>query len=81
MPSLAGPVWYPWGSILELEVPPNQTPGLITLHPHNTNVFQSITYAKSPYPPGRSNPGQKENAIFVPHPTMRKRTLRVRGSD
>ena len=54
-----GPVRYPWGSIIELEVPPDDTPGLMTLHPHNTNVLQSITYAKSPYPPDRSNPGQK----------------------
>jgi len=57
--SCPGPVWYHWGSIVELEVPPDETPGLMTLHPHNTNVLQSITYAKSPYPPDRSNPGQK----------------------
>jgi len=57
--SCPGPVWYHWGSIVELEVPPDKTPGLMTLHPHNTNVLQSITYAKSPYPPDRSNPGQK----------------------
>ena len=53
------PVWYHWGSIIGLEVPPDQTPGLMTLQPHNTNVLQSITYAKSPYPPNRSNSGQK----------------------
>jgi len=57
--SCPGPVRYHWGSIVELEVPPDKTPGLMTLHPHNTNVLQSITYAKSPYPPDRSNPGQK----------------------
>ena len=53
------PVWYYWGSIVELEVPSDETPGLMTLHPHNTNVLQSITYAKSPYPFDRSNLGQK----------------------
>ena len=42
--SCPGPVWYPWGSIVELEVPPDKTPGLMTLHPHNTNVLQSITH-------------------------------------
>jgi len=42
--SCPGPVRYNWGSIVELEVPPDETPGLITLHPHNTNVLQSITY-------------------------------------
>ena len=52
-------VWYHWGSIVELEVPPDETPGLMTLQPHNTNVLQSITYPKSPYPPDRSNSGQK----------------------
>jgi len=57
--SYPGPVRYHWGSIVELEVPPDETPGLRTLHPHNTNVLQSITYAKSPYPPNRSNSGQK----------------------
>jgi len=57
--SCPGPVRYHWGSIVEFEVPPNETPGLMTLHPHNTNVLQSITYAKSPYPPDRSNSGQK----------------------
>ena len=41
--SCPGPVRYPWGSIVELEVPPDETPGLMTLHPHNTNVLQSIT--------------------------------------
>jgi len=57
--SCPGPVRYPWGSIVEFEVPPDETPGLMTLHPHNTNVLQSITYAKSPYPHDRSNTGQK----------------------
>jgi len=57
--SYPGSVQYPWGSIVKLEVSPDETPGLMTLRPHNTNVLQSITYAKSPYPPGRSNPGQK----------------------
>jgi len=59
------PVRYHWGSIVELEVPPDETPGLMTLQPHNTNVLQSITYAKSPYPgpPDRSNSGQKTNAF------------------
>ena len=63
--SCPGPVRYHWGSIVELEVPPDETPGLMTLHPHNTNVtvLQSITYAKSPYPPDRSNSGQK-NSCF-----------------
>ena len=45
--SCPGPVRYHWTSIVELEVPPDETPGLMTLHPHNTNVLQSITYAKS----------------------------------
>jgi len=58
--SCPGPVRYSLGSIIELEVPPDETPGLMTLHPHNTNVLQSITYAKSPYPPDRSNPGPKK---------------------
>jgi len=57
--SCPGPVWCPWGSIGELEVPPNETPELMTFHPHNTNVLHSITYAKSPYAPDRSNLGQK----------------------
>jgi len=59
--SCPGPVRYPWGSIVELAVPPDETPRLMTqaLHPHNTNVLQSITYAKSPYPPDRSNTGHK----------------------
>ena len=62
--SCPGPVWYPWGSIRELEVPPDETPRLMTLHPHNTNVLQSITpYAKSPNPPERSNPGQKNQCF------------------
>jgi len=61
--SCSGPVRYHWGSIIELEVPPDETLGLMTLHPYNTNVLQSITYAKSPYPPDRSNPGQKTNAF------------------
>ena len=37
--SCPGPVRYHWGSIVELEVPPDGTPGLMTLHPHNTNSF------------------------------------------
>ena len=53
--SCPGPVQYHWRKIVELEVPPDKTPGLMTLHPHNTKVLQSITYAKSPYPPDRSN--------------------------
>ena len=57
--SCPGPVRYHWGNTVELEVPPDETPGLMTLHPHKTNVLQSITYAKSPHPPDRSNPGQK----------------------
>ena len=57
--SCPGPVRYHWGSLAELEVPPDETPGLMTLHPHNTIVLQSITYAKLPYPPDRSNSGQK----------------------
>ena len=35
----------------ELEVPPNETPRLMTLQHHDTIVLQSITSAKSPYPP------------------------------
>ena len=61
--SCPGPVRYPWRSIVELEVPLDETPGLMTLQPHNTNVVQSITYAKSPYPPDRSNPGQKNKCF------------------
>ena len=57
--SCPGPDWYHWGSIVELEVPPDETPGLMTLQPHYTNLLQSITYAKSPYPHDRSNLGQK----------------------
>ena len=61
---LGEPVWYPqWGSIVELEVAPNKTPGLMTFHPYNTNVLQSITYAKSPCPPNISNTGQKKNSF------------------
>jgi len=55
----AGSVWYPRGSIVELEVPPDETQGLMTLHSHNTTVLQSITYAKSPYSPNISSTGQK----------------------
>ena len=36
--SCPGPVRYRWASIVELEVPPDETPGLMTLHLHNTNV-------------------------------------------
>jgi len=59
--SCPGPVRHHWGSIVELEVFPDETPGLMTFQAHNTNILQSITYAKSPYPPDRSNsgPGQK----------------------
>jgi len=57
------PVRYPWGTIAEMEVPRDETPGLMTLHPHNANVLQSITYAKSSYPPDRSNPGQKNQCF------------------
>jgi len=46
--SCPGPVRYHWGSIIELEVPPDETAGLMTLQHHNTNVSQSITYVKSP---------------------------------
>ena len=38
--SCPGPVWYHWGSIVELEVPSDETPGLMTLHPHNTNPIR-----------------------------------------
>ena len=39
------PIRYPSGSIVELEVPSDETPGLMTLHPHNTNVHsQSFLY-------------------------------------
>ena len=48
--SSPGPVRYHWGSIVELEVPPDETPGLMTLHPHNTNVLHSITYAHHTHP-------------------------------
>ena len=56
--SCPGSVWYHWGSIVEFEVPPDETLGLMTLHHHNTNVLQSISHAKSPYPPDRSNSRQ-----------------------
>jgi hypothetical protein len=62
--SCPGPVRYLWGSIVELEVSPDGTPGLMTLHSHNTNVLQSITYAKSPYPPDISNTGGKKTPAF-----------------
>ena len=79
--SCPGPVRYHWGSIVELEVPPDETPGLMTLHPHNTNVLQSITYAKSPYPPDRSNPGQKSNAFDTSMASpFRQNNLTVRFS-
>jgi len=32
--SYPGPVRYHWRSIIELEVPPDETPGLMTLHPY-----------------------------------------------
>ena len=39
--SYPGPVRYHWGSIVELEVSSDETQGLMTLQPHNTNVSQS----------------------------------------
>jgi len=63
--SFSKPVWYPWGSVVELEEPPDETPGLMTLQPHNTNVLQSITYAKSPNPPDRSNPDKTTKHNFA----------------
>ena len=54
------PVRYHWGRFVELEVSPEETPRLMTLHPRNTNVLQNITYDNPPYPPNRSNPGQKK---------------------
>ena len=74
--SCPGPVRYLWGSIVELQVPPDELPGLMTLHPHNTNVLQSITYAKSPYPPDRFNPGQK-NKCFQHEYASPSRAVRV----
>jgi len=53
------PLQYHWGRTVELEVTPDETPGLITLYPHNTNVLPNITYVSSPYPPNQSNSGQK----------------------
>jgi len=41
--SCPGPVRYPWRRIVELEVHPDETPGLMTLHHHTINVLQSIT--------------------------------------
>ena len=38
--SSPGPVRYHWGSMVELEMPPDETPGLMTIHAHNTNVLQ-----------------------------------------
>jgi len=61
--SCPGPVQYHWGSIVGLEVLPDKTPGLMTLQPHNTNVLQSITCAKSPYPPDRSNVRQQHQCF------------------
>jgi len=60
--SCPGQVRYNWGSIVEYRrvVSSSRRNARIddtTLH--NTNVLQSITYAKSPYPPDRSNPGHK----------------------
>ena len=37
--SCPGPVRYHWGSIVELDVPPDETSGLRTLHPHNTKFL------------------------------------------
>jgi len=75
--SCPGPVRCLWGSIVELEVPPNEMLELMTFHPHNTNVLQGITCAKSPYPTTRCNPGQKTNVFdtilecifYIPHST------------
>jgi len=47
--SCPGPVRYYRGSIVELEVSPDETPGLKTLHPYNTNVLQSITWNSHMY--------------------------------
>jgi len=69
--SCPGPVRYHWGSIVELEVPPDETPGLMTLQPHNTNVLQSITYAKSPYPPDRSVFVKLANPMFFVLPDQK----------
>jgi len=33
------PSWYPWGSIVGWEVPPDESSGLITLHPPKVLVF------------------------------------------
>ena len=65
--SCPGPVLYHWGSIVELEVPPDETPGLMKLHPHNTNVLKSITpaYAKSPYQPDDPNWHKKTNVLLM----------------
>jgi len=54
------PVRYHWGGIIELEVPPNETLGLMTLHLHNTNKIQNTMYAKALYLPDTSNTGQKQ---------------------
>jgi len=58
------PSWQAWGSIIELKLPPDETPGLMRLHPYNTNVLQSITYAKSPYPPDIFNTGPKTWCVW-----------------
>ena len=58
--SCPGPVRYPWGSIIELEMPPDETLGVMTSHFHNTNVLQSIRYAKSSYLADMSNMGQTQ---------------------
>jgi len=39
--SCLGPVWYPWESIVEFEVSLDETPGLMTLHPHNTDMYKA----------------------------------------
>jgi len=61
--SRPGPIPYHWGSIVELELPPDETPGLMTPHHHNTNVLQSITYAKSHFHPTDPIRDKKTNAF------------------
>jgi len=39
--SCLGPVLYTWGSIVKLEVPPDETPGLITLHPPTPTYYKA----------------------------------------
>jgi len=49
--------------ITELEVPSDEAPGLMTLYHHDTNVLQSTTSAKSPYPPDIPNFGTKKTIL------------------